>query len=178
MTPNAAHAGIAASPWVQRWSTLVPRGASVVDLACGSGRHVRWFAARGARVTALDRDAQALAALEGIAYRLAIIHERLLPSLPAEHQIIASGGALLSSPAWMQIMADVLGRPVTALLEKEITARGLAVLALEILGQNPEMQLTPALGNVYRPIQEHHQLHQKAMLIQQERYRLLLGGAS
>ena len=118
------------------------------------------------------------AALEGIAYRLAIIHERLLPSLPAEHQIIASGVALLSSPAWMQIMADVLGRPVTALLEKEITARGVAVLALEILGQNPEMQLTPALGNVYQPIQEHHQLHQKAMRIQQERYRLLLGGTS
>lgn len=61
------HAALDASPWVQRWSTLVPRGASVLDLACGSGRHVRWFAARGARVTALDRDAQALAALEGIA---------------------------------------------------------------------------------------------------------------
>lgn len=51
------------SPWVQRWSALVPAGASVLDLACGSGRHVRWFAARGARVTALDRDAAALAAL-------------------------------------------------------------------------------------------------------------------
>ena len=29
----------------------------MLDVACGSGRHVRWFAARGARVTALDRDA-------------------------------------------------------------------------------------------------------------------------
>ena len=66
------HAALDASPWVQRWSTLVPRGASVLDLACGSGRHVRWFAARGARVTALDRDAQALAALEGIAAEIVV----------------------------------------------------------------------------------------------------------
>ena len=51
------------SPWVQRWSALVPDGASVLDVACGSGRHARWFGARGARVTALDRDAAALAAL-------------------------------------------------------------------------------------------------------------------
>ena len=35
----------------------------MLDVACGSGRHVRWFAARGALVTALDRDAQALAPL-------------------------------------------------------------------------------------------------------------------
>jgi SAM-dependent methyltransferase len=63
-----SHAALDASPWVQRWSTLVPRDATVLDVACGSGRHVRWFAeARRARVTALDRDAQALAALEGIA---------------------------------------------------------------------------------------------------------------
>jgi SAM-dependent methyltransferase len=51
------------SAWVQRWSALVPAGANVLDVACGSGRHVRWLGARGARVTALDRDAAALAAL-------------------------------------------------------------------------------------------------------------------
>lgn len=59
------HAGLAPSAWVQRWSALVPAGASVLDVACGSGRHTRWFAARGARVTALDRDAQAVAGLRG-----------------------------------------------------------------------------------------------------------------
>ncbi len=60
------HAGQAPSGWVQRWSTLVPAGARVLDVACGSGRHVRWFAARGARVTALDRDALALAPLHAL----------------------------------------------------------------------------------------------------------------
>jgi SAM-dependent methyltransferase len=56
-----------ASPWVRRWSHLVPNGASVLDVACGSGRHVRWFAARGCHVTGIDRDAEAVALLAGIA---------------------------------------------------------------------------------------------------------------
>lgn len=61
------HAGTEASAWVQRWSHLVAPGASVLDLACGSGRHLRWFAQRGCRVTGVDRDAEALAASSGIA---------------------------------------------------------------------------------------------------------------
>lgn len=58
---------LAASPWVQRWSHLVPAGATVLDVACGSGRHVRWFAARGARVTGVDRDAAAVEPLRDLA---------------------------------------------------------------------------------------------------------------
>jgi len=57
------HAALAPSPWVRRWSALVPTAASVLDVACGSGRHVRWFAQRGCRVTGVDRDAAALDAL-------------------------------------------------------------------------------------------------------------------
>ena len=50
----------APSDWIVRWSHLVPAGATVLDLACGSGRHLQWFAARGARVTGVDRDTAAL----------------------------------------------------------------------------------------------------------------------
>jgi SAM-dependent methyltransferase len=39
----------------------------VLDVACGSGRHVRWLAEQGGRVTALDRDADALAGLSSVA---------------------------------------------------------------------------------------------------------------
>jgi SAM-dependent methyltransferase len=62
-----AHGGQAASRWVQRWSHLVPDGATVLDVACGSGRHVRWFAQRGGRVTGVDRDAAAVAPLAAVA---------------------------------------------------------------------------------------------------------------
>ena len=57
---------LAPSSWVTRFATLVPPGARLLDLACGRGRHARYFAARGARVTAVDRDASALAALAGV----------------------------------------------------------------------------------------------------------------
>jgi SAM-dependent methyltransferase len=35
-------------------------GGAVLDLACGSGRHLRWLAARGWRLTGVDRDAAAV----------------------------------------------------------------------------------------------------------------------
>ena len=43
-----------------RWSALIAPGASVLDVAAGSGRHTTWLAARGCRVTAVDRDADAM----------------------------------------------------------------------------------------------------------------------
>jgi SAM-dependent methyltransferase len=61
-----AHAGAEVSAWVRRWSHLVAADASVLDVACGCGRHLRWFAERGARVTGVDRDAAAVAALQGL----------------------------------------------------------------------------------------------------------------
>lgn len=52
-----------ASDWVLRWASLVAPGSTALDVACGSGRHLRWLAERGLRVTGVDRDAQALAAM-------------------------------------------------------------------------------------------------------------------
>lgn len=62
------HAGLAApSPWVVRFTPLVRLRGTVLDLACGSGRHVRWFSQAGFKVTGVDRDAAALAPLHGLA---------------------------------------------------------------------------------------------------------------
>ncbi|TXC65839.1 class I SAM-dependent methyltransferase [Piscinibacter aquaticus] len=60
------HGSLAVSPWVQRWSALVRDGATVLDVACGSGRHLRWFAQRGCRVTGVDRDAAAVEPLQSL----------------------------------------------------------------------------------------------------------------
>jgi SAM-dependent methyltransferase len=40
---------------------------TVLDVACGSGRHVRWFVQQGHPVTALDRDATATQGLGEVA---------------------------------------------------------------------------------------------------------------
>lgn len=64
---GSSHGGSEASAWVQRWSHLVPPGSTVLDVACGSGRHLRWFAQRGCRVTGVDRDEAVLAVSQDVA---------------------------------------------------------------------------------------------------------------
>ena len=57
----------APSAWVSRYAPLIAGGGTVLDLACGSGRHTRLLAGLGYSVEAVDRDAQALEALQGLA---------------------------------------------------------------------------------------------------------------
>lgn len=54
------------SDWVVRWGHLIAPGGRVLDLACGYGRHARYFAASGHSVVACDRDREALASLAGV----------------------------------------------------------------------------------------------------------------
>jgi len=54
--PAEGHGGGRPSPWVLRFAPDAAPGATALDLACGGGRHTRHLAARGYRVTAVDRD--------------------------------------------------------------------------------------------------------------------------
>jgi len=68
MTQDAPHLRIEApSTWIVRFAPLVAANGRVLDVACGQGRHSVFFAARGCRVTAVDRNALALAGLAGLA---------------------------------------------------------------------------------------------------------------
>ena len=60
------HDVTAPSAWVMRWADRVPAGGRVLDVACGSGRHARYFAGRGHPVEAVDRDATLLGALASV----------------------------------------------------------------------------------------------------------------
>ncbi|MFY9314078.1 MAG: class I SAM-dependent methyltransferase [Burkholderiales bacterium] len=53
----SAHGGEAPSAWVERWAPLIRHG-TVLDVACGRGRHARYFLARGLAVVAIDREPQ------------------------------------------------------------------------------------------------------------------------
>lgn len=60
--PNAIDSAMSQpSAWIVRWSHLVPAGGRVLDVACGAGRHLRWFADRGHAVTGVDRAPDAVA---------------------------------------------------------------------------------------------------------------------
>ena len=51
------------SPWITRFGPEVTPDGAVLDVACGGGRHSRWFADRGHTVTAVDRDLAGVADL-------------------------------------------------------------------------------------------------------------------
>lgn len=116
------------SDWIVRWSHLVPAGGTVLDLACGRGRHVRWFAGRGHAVTALDRDAEAVRLLTGLAEVIvadveqgpwplagrqfdAVVVTNYLwrPLWPSIVRSVAPGGCLLYET--FAIGHEALGRP-------------------------------------------------------------------
>jgi gluconokinase len=70
------------------------------------------------------------AGMEAVAYRLADVYDALRPLAAAEHEIIASGGAILVMPSWLQITADALGHALIASTPgDEATARGAALMA-------------------------------------------------
>ena len=48
------------SDWVKRWSALVVPGGVVLDVACGHGRHARWFHSRNHPLVLVDRSQVAL----------------------------------------------------------------------------------------------------------------------
>ena len=62
--PRDVHGSQPPSTWVQRWSHLVKPAGDVLDVACGYGRHARWFHARGHAVTVVDQSAEAVAAID------------------------------------------------------------------------------------------------------------------
>lgn len=96
------------------------------------------------------------AGLEATAYGFWRVWERLRPLAEPNAQIIAGGGASSSSPAQMQILADVLGEPVYAALERESTLRGAALFTSgQIAGDE--------IGRTYTPDMENHAIYAAAI---------------
>ncbi|MCL5996698.1 MAG: gluconokinase [Chloroflexi bacterium] len=118
----------------------------------------------------------ARACLESIAYRLGIIYDNLRELAHPGATLIASGGALLASPTWCQIIADVTGVPLHVCEESEATSRGVALLVLEQLGVVSSAAALPAqLGRIYTPVAQRHAIYRAAMARQQQLYATLQG---
>jgi len=115
-TPSNRHHDGSPAEWITRFAHLVAPGARVLDVAAGRGRHARFFAARGAQVLAIDRDAEALAELAGVPGvtpqvadlegggwplrdarfdAVIVVHYLHRPLLPRLRAALASGGVVL-----------------------------------------------------------------------------------
>jgi gluconokinase len=74
------------------------------------------------------------------------------------------------------IIADTLNTPIYPLLEREASARGVALLALEALGIVPDVTRVPVeLAAPVLPEEAHFAIYRQAAERQRRLYRLLLG---
>jgi len=164
---HRSHYAPAPSAWIERFAHLVPAGARLLDVAAGSGRHARFFAERGVRVVAVDRDADALTALghlpgvearvgdlEGAAWPFAderfdaivvvnYLHRALFPQLFAA---LAPDGALLYDT--FASGNEALGRPSNPaflLRESELLDRARKRLTIVAFEQGRVDQERPAV---------------------------------
>jgi gluconokinase len=103
------------------------------------------------------------AALEGVAFRFA----EVAALMPEVREIVAAGHALVVDSDWVQILADVLERPLTASPVEEASARGAAVVVLERLGAEPEPAPT---GRVVEPRPERFPALREARARQRDLY--------
>jgi gluconokinase len=113
------------------------------------------------------------AALETVAYRFALVHTMLAEACPGADEVVATGGALAASPAWTQIMADVLGVPVRPSTEPEASSRGAALLALEALGL--PWPPAPPPDRILQPDPERHARYRAARERQSRLYDNVVG---
>ncbi|MDX2269367.1 MAG: gluconokinase [Bryobacter sp.] len=166
--------------WPQQLATMEPgaHGLTMLPLFAGE-RSTKWRAdARGA-IVGLNLNTTPVeilaAGLEAVALRFRLIYDILAARVGAPERVVATGEALRRSAVWTQMMADALGRPVVASLEKETSARGAAMLALERLGVvNHLRDFSSALGETYQPRAQYAGVYARLLEEQKSLYRRLL----
>lgn len=122
------HSTEPASAWVQRWSHLVKPGGTVLDVACGTGRHAKWFAKQNHAVVGVDRCRSAI--------------ESITSSLPSD--VFESVVADIENGPWplsgrqfdAVVVTNYLWRPLWPTLLASLTPGG--VLLYETFAQGNE----------------------------------------
>ena len=114
------------------------------------------------------------AAMEAVTYRFALIARALEPLAPRA-MIVASGHALRSSPTWVQILADVLGRRLMVSELPEASTRGAALLALEAAGKIQSIEeISSPIETIFEPDMAHHARYQEGLARQQRIYERVI----
>jgi gluconokinase len=151
-------------------------GLTFLPLFAGE-RSPNWNAAARAVIAGISLHTQPLdllrASLEAVALRFRLIYDLLVARAGEPVDVVATGGALLRSRVWTQMMADALGRPVVSSLESETSSRGAAMLALERLNVRPLADFETALGEVFSPEPKHAALYAAMLARQKDLYAKL-----
>lgn len=98
------HADLAPSPWIVRWSHLLSPGATVLDVACGAGRHMRWFQQLGHAATGVDRSPEAVDACAAFGHALLADIEAGPWPFPGQR----FGAVIVTNYLWRPRLADIV----------------------------------------------------------------------
>jgi gluconokinase len=152
-------------------------GLTMLPLFAGE-RSTKWRGDARATITGMSLHTQPIdilaAALESVALRFRQLYDLMEQAIGQPKEVVASGGALLNSPAWTQMMAGALHRPVLACLETETSSRGAAILALEAIGAVTHLRDVPArTGTAFLPQPADQAAWDKMLAQQKDLYSLL-----
>lgn len=136
------------SDWVERHIPRIRPGGRVLDVACGTGRHARFLALCGFQVEAVDRNAQALAELSGVARINTCCFD-------LEAGVWPYSGELFDAI----VVTNYLHRPLFSHLVESLAIGGVLIYETFMLGNeqlgrpsNPEYLLRP--GELFERMQQ------------------------
>lgn len=161
-------------------TTLSPTAHGLTVLPFFSGeRSTGWHDAARASFLGVSLSTRPIdllqASLEAVCYRFAAIHTRFMDLMGEGTQIIASGGAIIGSPFWTQMMADVIGVPVMTSGVREASSRGAAMLAMEAFGGRMGFEgIETPTSAVVAPSPERHEIYCRARDRHEHFYRLIV----
>ncbi len=158
-------------------STPGSHGLELLPFFAGE-RSPYWRADLRAAITGMNLSTRAIdilqAGLESVSLRFREIFMLMTGSLGEPRQVIASGGGLLRSRGWSQMMADALGVTVLPCLENEASGRGAALLASERIGAIPSISKVPVqLGPPIEPRPDNTKIYTAMLAAQKSLYEKL-----
>jgi gluconokinase len=113
------------------------------------------------------------AVIEAVTYRFAALYDALARG---GETVVATGGGLRASPAWLQMMADAIGSIVVTTTVSEASLTGAALVGLRDHGllTNDDLRRDPQ-GPTFHPRPEYHRQHLQARWRQQQLYNREIG---
>lgn len=125
-TPEASkpHGSSGASAWVHRFLPAVRPGGSVLDVACGGGRHMRFALELGCTVTGIDRDLSGVRDLAGTPL-ITLIEADLEAGAPLPVSGRTFDAVIVTNYLWRPILPEIVATVApSGLLIYETFARG------------------------------------------------------
>ena len=134
------------SAWVLRFAPLLPAGGAVLDLACGSGRHLRALRGRDLRLHGVDRNASVVEPLRAFA----TIDVSDLESGPWPYAGVEFDGVIVTNYLWRPLLPAIVAMIAPGgILIYETFAMGNETLGSP---RNPDFLLRPGeLLDAVRP---------------------------